>query len=84
MRIKTESMTLFERVLHRLKDGGRFSASHLGITFYKEQDIIPVTCSVKSDGDIALHLQEWAKKSVHQHSSVISFKVEGDHVKIYY
>lgn len=84
MRIKNTNNSLFDRVLNRLKDGGQFSATHLGITFYQEQDIIPVTCNVSNDGEIAIHLQEWAKKSIHQHSTFISFKVTGDQVKIYY
>lgn len=84
MRINNTHMSLFERVLIRLQDGGQFSASHLGITFYQEQDIIPVTCKLTNEGEIAMHLQEWAKKSVHHHSTFVSFKVTGDQVKIYY
>lgn len=84
MNLKQHNMSLYERILSRLSDGGKFSVSHLGITFYQKQDVIPTSARLDNEGAIAHAVQEWAKRSVHNNSSFMSFVIEGDIVKIYY
>lgn len=82
--MKTNPMSLFSRVIARLEDGGKFSATHMGITFYQEVDVIPTSIKFNDQGGLCTHLQEWAKRSIHNNAAIISFKIEGDLIKIYY
>lgn len=78
-------MSLFTKILNHIEqEGGQFSATHIGITLYQKKDVIHVTCALNNVGMIAYHVQEWAKKSIHENDSLISFVVELDHIKIYY
>lgn len=78
-------MSLFIKILHHIEhEGGEFSATHMGITRYHKKDVIHTTCDINNVGMIAYHVQEWAKRSVHENDSVISFVVDLDHIKIYY
>jgi hypothetical protein len=77
-------MSLFSRVITRLEDGGNFSATHMGITLYQKVDVISASIKINDHGGLCTHLQEWAKRSIHNNAAIISFKVEGDLVKIYY
>jgi len=77
-------MNLIDTILAEIKKGNSFSANHNGIIPFRHIDSEPAYCPPDNEGWISYCVQEWAKKSIYQEDSAISFLVSENQIKMYY